>query len=111
MTIPQWSGGEVPFARVAHAKFAIFDGRRAWIGTSNWEGDYFAKSRNVSVFIEGGAVPSRAQALFNEDFLGQYAAPLPGPSWPAERHSFRLERRIETAQLQCSQAGRAPGLD
>ena len=80
MTIPQWSGGEVPFARVAHAKFAIFDGSRAWIGTSNWEGDYFAKSRNVSVFIEGGAVPSRAQALFNEDFLGQYAAPLPGPS-------------------------------
>ncbi len=78
ITVPPWSGGDVPFARVAHAKFAVFDGDRAWVGTSNWEGDYFTKSRNVSVFIEGGGIPPRLQAVFDDDFGGRYASGLPG---------------------------------
>src|SRR5690606_17262512 len=36
LAIPPWSGGEIPFARVAHAKYLVVDGRRAWVGTSNW---------------------------------------------------------------------------
>src|SRR6185312_15330633 len=52
LDIPKFSGGDIPFARVTHAKFAIFDGTRAWLGTSNWEGDYFFASRNLSLFFD-----------------------------------------------------------
>jgi phosphatidylserine/phosphatidylglycerophosphate/cardiolipin synthase-like enzyme len=51
VTIPKWSGGDIPFARVSHAKYLVADGNSAWLGTSNWEGDYFSASRNVSLFI------------------------------------------------------------
>src|SRR5262249_30288294 len=43
ITIPPWSGGDIPFARVCHSKFFLVDRTVAWIGTSNWEGDYFLK--------------------------------------------------------------------
>ena len=36
-TIPQWTGGYIPFARVSHAKYMVIDAQRGWIGTSNWE--------------------------------------------------------------------------
>ena len=35
LDIPAWSGGFVPFARVANAKYMVVDGARAWIGTSS----------------------------------------------------------------------------
>lgn len=50
ITIPAWSKRELQFARVAHSKYCLVDRQVAWVGTSNWEGDYFLKSRNVSVF-------------------------------------------------------------
>ncbi len=62
--VARHSSGEIPFARVAHAKYAVFDGERSWIGTSNWEGDYFYKSRNVSLFVEGGEVTKTARRVF-----------------------------------------------
>jgi phosphatidylserine/phosphatidylglycerophosphate/cardiolipin synthase-like enzyme len=77
LTIPPWSGGDIPFARVAHAKFAVVDGTRAWVGTSNWEGDYFLKSRNVSVFVEGAPFAGTLQDVFDGDWGSRYAAPLP----------------------------------
>jgi phosphatidylserine/phosphatidylglycerophosphate/cardiolipin synthase-like enzyme len=63
LEIPKYSGGDIPFARVAHAKYAVFDGRRGWIGTSNWEGDYFTQSRNVGLFLDGD-VPARLESVF-----------------------------------------------
>lgn len=76
LTVPPWSGGEIPFARVAHAKYMIVDDARAWVGTSNWEGDYFTRSRNVGVIAIGGALPKRLAAVFDDGFRGVYAAPL-----------------------------------
>ena len=75
LTIPSWSGGEIPFARVVHSKFMVVDGVRLWIGTSNWEGDYFTKTRNVSVFVEGGAVPSQVERIFDGAAASTYATP------------------------------------
>jgi len=72
-TIPAFSGGHVPFARVAHAKYMLVDGERVWLGTSNWERDYFEQSRNASVFVEGGAVPQRVQSCFDELWSSTYA--------------------------------------
>jgi len=67
LAIPKWSGGEVPFARVVHAKYMIVDGgARAWVGTSNWEADYFYASRNVGVIMEGGKTPTRLEAVFED---------------------------------------------
>ena len=64
LEVPRWSGGDVPFARVIHAKYMVVDGERAWLGTSNWEGDYFLKSRNVSVFIDDASFAKRLARVF-----------------------------------------------
>jgi phosphatidylserine/phosphatidylglycerophosphate/cardiolipin synthase-like enzyme len=76
ITIPKWSGGEIPFARVAHAKYMVIDGARAWVGTSNWEGDYFTKSRNVCVFVDGGALPPKLDRVFVDGWTSTYTKPL-----------------------------------
>jgi phosphatidylserine/phosphatidylglycerophosphate/cardiolipin synthase-like enzyme len=86
VTIPQHSGGFIPFARVVHAKYLAVDGERGWIGTSNWEGDYFFKSRNVGLFIEGGPTPRKLEAIFDELWTGPYARRVdPKASYEAPR--------------------------
>lgn len=75
--IPAWSGGNIPFARVAHAKYLVVDGQNAWIGTSNWEGDYFTKSRNVGVILRHGQVPRRLAKFFEENWSSTYASAIP----------------------------------
>ena len=76
IVIPRWSGGEIPFARVAHAKYLVVDAARAWVGTSNWEGDYFTKSRNVGVVVEGGKLPARLDGVFVDGWTSGYASAL-----------------------------------
>jgi phosphatidylserine/phosphatidylglycerophosphate/cardiolipin synthase-like enzyme len=73
LDVPAWSGGFVPFARVAHAKYMVVDGARAWVGTSNWEADYFTKSRNVGVVVEGEAFAAELDRVFADGFAGRYA--------------------------------------
>jgi phosphatidylserine/phosphatidylglycerophosphate/cardiolipin synthase-like enzyme len=75
-TIPPWSHADIPFARVAHAKYLVIDDRTAWVGTSNWEGDYFLKSRNVAVVVEGGSLPPRLGRVFEDGWSSTYATPL-----------------------------------
>ena len=74
MTIPPWSGGFIPYARVAHAKYLVVDGERAWVGTSNWERDYFYESRNVGVIVAGGRLPARLDGVFADGWASPYAA-------------------------------------
>jgi phosphatidylserine/phosphatidylglycerophosphate/cardiolipin synthase-like enzyme len=74
LSIPQASSGFIPFARVAHAKFCVVDGERAWVGTSNWERDYFFKSRNVGVMLDGGELPRRLERFFAGDWESAYAS-------------------------------------
>jgi len=76
LKIPPWSGGDIPFARVAHAKYMVVDGARAWVGTSNWEGDYFTASRNVAVLVTGGGLPPRLDSIFDSNYQSPYATPL-----------------------------------
>jgi phosphatidylserine/phosphatidylglycerophosphate/cardiolipin synthase-like enzyme len=80
ITIPRFSGGDIPFARVAHAKYMVVDGAlpaaRAWVGTSNWEGDYFTKSRNVGVIVDGGKLPARLDGIFEDGWSSAYSKPL-----------------------------------
>lgn len=76
VTIPPHSSGHIPYARVAHAKFVVVDGERAWLGTSNWEHGYFYESRNAGLFIDGGDVPKRLERFFVELWGSKYAARL-----------------------------------
>jgi phosphatidylserine/phosphatidylglycerophosphate/cardiolipin synthase-like enzyme len=71
--IPPWSGGAVAFARVAHSKYMVVDGARSWVGTSNWEGDYFTKTRNVGVIVEGDSFAAPLERFFRDGFAGPYA--------------------------------------
>ncbi|HUR28950.1 MAG TPA: phospholipase D-like domain-containing protein, partial [Planctomycetota bacterium] len=85
-TIPPWSGGFIPFARVSHAKYLVVDGRRAWIGTSNWEREYFSASRNLGVVVEGRSVGAQLDALFTSVWNSSYAAPVdPGAKYEAPK--------------------------
>ncbi|MDC3980059.1 phospholipase D-like domain-containing protein [Polyangium jinanense] len=76
IVIPQSSSGFIPFARVAHAKYMVVDGKRAWIGTSNWEGDYFTVSRNVGLFIDGKTIAERLGRIFEDGFGSTYTEAL-----------------------------------
>lgn len=73
VTIPQASSGFVPYARVVHAKYLVVDGKNAWLGTSNWERDYFFQSRNVGLVLEGGPIPARLDAYFTSNWASAYA--------------------------------------
>jgi phosphatidylserine/phosphatidylglycerophosphate/cardiolipin synthase-like enzyme len=75
-TIPPWSGGFVPFARVTHAKALVVDGKRAWLGTSNWEKDYFTKSSNLGVIIEEPALAAQLATFFATLWQSAYATPI-----------------------------------
>jgi len=75
-TIPPWSGGFIPFARVTHAKALVADGRRAWLGTSNWEKDYFYRSRNVGVIVDDPALSAQIAAFFATLWQSPYAVPV-----------------------------------
>ncbi len=76
LTIPQAHAGFIPFSRVAHAKYCVVDGARGWVGTSNWEPDYFFKSRNVGLLIDGGQIPAQLETFFSGNWASPYAAPF-----------------------------------
>lgn len=73
VTIPPWSGGFIPFARVVHAKYLVVDEDKAWVGTSNWEKDYFLASRNVGLIIEGRGIATTLNSFFLDGWNGPYA--------------------------------------
>lgn len=85
-TIPQWSGGFIPFARVSHAKYLLVDGRRAWIGTNNWEREYFSASRNLGLIVEGRALGEQLERFFQTTWDSPYAAAVdPGATYEAPK--------------------------
>jgi len=86
VTIPQAEAGFIPFARVVHAKYLVVDGERAWIGTSNWERDYFYASRNVGLVVGQGAIPPRLDRFFLDLWDSKYAEALdPAKSYAPPR--------------------------
>jgi phosphatidylserine/phosphatidylglycerophosphate/cardiolipin synthase-like enzyme len=72
-TIPQWSGGFVPYARVEHCKYMVTDGEVSWVGTSNWERNYFHEARNVGLVVEGKSVGKMLRDVFYRSWDSKYA--------------------------------------
>jgi phospholipase D3/4 len=71
-SIPEYSGGFIPYSRVEHCKYFISDDNISFVSTSNWEYDYFYNSRNASVVINNTKVNSDLYEVFMRDWNGPY---------------------------------------
>jgi len=75
-TIPPASEGFIPFARVIHSKLMIVDGQTTWLGTSNFSGDYFFKSRNLGVIVDGAPFAADVGRIFTDLWNSTYVYDL-----------------------------------
>jgi phosphatidylserine/phosphatidylglycerophosphate/cardiolipin synthase-like enzyme len=75
-TVPEWSGGYIPFARVEHCKYMVVDTVWTWVGTSNWEPDYFHSSRNAALTMNNRPLARQAHAIFEAGWRSPTAQPL-----------------------------------
>ncbi|XP_045769348.1 5'-3' exonuclease PLD3-like isoform X1 [Maniola jurtina] len=72
---------KIPFARVNHNKYMVTD-RAAYIGTSNWYGDYFVNTAGVAFVYEPYClnntrdIRKELQEVFERDWTSPYAVPL-----------------------------------
>ena len=76
VTVPQSFKGFIPFARVTHAKLLVVDGARGWLGTGNWEKDYFYQSRNLGLVIEDKKLAGQLGEFFFTGWSSKYAEKL-----------------------------------
>lgn len=72
-SIPRLRSRFIPFARVSHCKFMVIDNDRSWLGTTNWEPDYFLSSRNMSVVMEGRSTNKKLRELFFNTWTQPFA--------------------------------------
>lgn len=64
----------------------VIDGKRAWLGTSNWERDYFYASRNVGLWIQYPDIAARIAKFFERGWTSPYASRLdPAASYEPPR--------------------------
>lgn len=75
-SIPEASTGHIPFARTIHSKYMVVDGKTLWLGTSNWEQDYFEASRNVEVILRDPDLVRQGGEVFARLWSSTYVAPL-----------------------------------
>ncbi len=75
-SLPQHSGGFVPFARVEHCKYAVADGEVSYISTSNWGKSYFYGTRDAAVFVDGESMARALGDIFETAWSGPYVEPV-----------------------------------
>ncbi|XP_062996232.1 5'-3' exonuclease PLD3 [Elgaria multicarinata webbii] len=74
---------KIPYARVNHSKFMVTD-KVAYIGTSNWSGDYFLHTAGSALVVnqsyteaeEQPTVREQLQAIFDRDWNSRYSQEL-----------------------------------
>lgn len=75
-SIPEASTGHIPFARTIHSKYVVLDGATLWVGTSNWEEDYFEASRNVEAILRQPALAKQGGEIFEKLWTSGYVKKL-----------------------------------
>jgi len=86
-SIPEYSAGYIPFARVEHCKYMIVDESLSWIGTSNWSRNYFYDSRNLGLKIENATFANTFRNIFIKSWDSPYVWQLiPGRDYPEKFH-------------------------
>ncbi len=76
VTLPQYSGGFIPYARVIHGKYMIVDGDVLWLGTSNWSKGYFYNSRNIELILRRPDLAQTAEQIFQRVWNSMYAVAI-----------------------------------
>ncbi|KAJ8414594.1 hypothetical protein AAFF_G00037960 [Aldrovandia affinis] len=73
---------EIPYARVNHNKYMVTD-KVAYIGTSNWSGDYFVNTAGSALVVNQTSAQSteptvqeQLQAVFERDWDSSYSSPV-----------------------------------
>lgn len=73
---------QIPYARVNHNKYMVTD-KVAYIGTSNWSGDYFVNTAGAALVVNQThsqspdlTVQQQLQAVFERDWESQYSTPM-----------------------------------
>ena len=85
-TVPDWSGGFVPFSRVIHAKSLTVDGRWSWVGTSNWSRGYFHGGRHHGIVVEGEGFAADVIAFFDRTWTAAWSETVdPARTYPVPR--------------------------
>ncbi|KGI79024.1 phospholipase [Oleiagrimonas soli] len=70
--LPPAPQGFIDYARVEHAKYAVADDRRVYIGTGNWGWSYFNTTVDASVFAQGAGPAKTLAGIFDRDWNGPY---------------------------------------
>lgn len=76
MTVPEADEGFIPFARVNHSKFVAIDKDIGIIGTSNWSGGYFDKTRSAELVVRDPAMAKRLRGLHEQMWNSSYSEPI-----------------------------------
>lgn len=75
---------KIPFARVNHNKYMVTD-NTAYIGTSNWSGDYFINTAGIAFVLHDpvfdrnethNTIRRQLQDIFERDWNSDYAHPM-----------------------------------
>ncbi len=81
-SIPDYSKGFIPYARVIHSKVLRVDDNVSMVSTSNWGHGYFYASRNVEVTLRLKHIAVILDKLFNELWNSEYGRILdPGKDY------------------------------
>lgn len=72
LEVPEHSSGFEPYSRTIHSKFMVVDDADTWLGTSNWAGDYFYKSRNVGIIAHGKTLNAELTKSFDHYWDSPY---------------------------------------
>ncbi|KAM9842967.1 5'-3' exonuclease PLD4 [Aulostomus maculatus] len=82
--VPVGNHSDIPFSRVNHNKFMVTD-KVAYIGTSNWAGDYFLTTAGISLVVsqqaphsvwKTKALQGQLREVFERDWRSEYAVHL-----------------------------------
>ncbi len=71
--IPDLESGPIPYARLVHSKYIIFDDSTAWIGSENLSGSYFLDSRNVGVLFQNVEAVKQLNLIFIQTWNSAYS--------------------------------------
>lgn len=76
VSIPQWSGGQIDYARLVHSKYFTVDKTISWVGTENWSESYFSGCRNVGLILPIPSITAQLNQIFDRVWSSSYSAAL-----------------------------------
>jgi phosphatidylserine/phosphatidylglycerophosphate/cardiolipin synthase-like enzyme len=75
-SVPEAQEGHIPYARTIHSKYLVVDDSLLWLGTSNWEADYFTASRNIELIFRNPGLAAQGGRVFDRIWNSGLAFPL-----------------------------------